>query len=339
MWWAIVTLTTVGYGDVVPSTAAGQALSSLLMIVSLLFISAVTATVASKFVEEKILEERGLKSLKDSGHTIICGWNEFGMTLLKSIVRESIEEKPIFYLVNELSQEDIDAIRYELQGITIKFIKGNFVKEGVIHRANPQKAARIIILADTSHEGSYAKADERTILASLNFKGIAPDVPIYAELLDRENEIFLRRAKIDDIIIRGEIENSILGIASVSPRVARLVKDILDPDTINFIWEIPVPRHLVGEKVSRVKEWITQKWKALFIGIVRVKESSSLEDLLGESSGVIDEFIREQFEEAEILFGGKKDYDVIFNPPDDAILEEKSRLIIINTRKPIDEEV
>ncbi len=339
LWWAIVTATTVGYGDAVPVTATGKALSSLLMVVSLLFMSAVTATVASKFVEEKILEERGLKKFKDSGHIIICGWNEFGLTLLKSIIRESLGEKPVFYLINELNQEDIDAIRYEVQGTVVKFIKGNFVSEGVIHRANPSKASRIIILADTTHDGSYNKADERTILASLNFKGIAPDVPIVAELLSPENEIFLRRAKIDEIIIRGELDNSLLGIASISPGAAKLIKDILNPDTLNFIWELTPPHHLIGKRISDVKKWLEDEKKGILIGIVRVQDTLKLEEIFGDSSSVIDEFIREQFEEAEIFFGGKRSYDVELNPPDERILNEKERLVVINSRKPVEEEV
>jgi voltage-gated potassium channel len=50
MWWAIVTVTTVGYGDVVPHTVAGRIVASLLMIVGIGFISVLTATVASTFI-------------------------------------------------------------------------------------------------------------------------------------------------------------------------------------------------------------------------------------------------------------------------------------------------
>ena len=333
-WWSIVTATTVGYGDTVPLTSAGRTLASLLMIISLLFMSAVTATVASKFVEEKILEERGLKSFKDTGHIIVCGWNKFGLTLLKSIIRENLSSTPVFYLINELSHEEIDSIRYELQGTTIKFIKGNFVNEGVLHRASPSKASRILILSDTSHEGSYSKADERTILASLNLKGLAPDVPIYAELLEPENEIFLRRAQIDELIIRGKIENSILGIASISPGAARFLKEVLDPDTLYFIWEIPVPKPLISKKVKDVREWVRKENLGIFLGIVEVKEGISLEKILGESEGLIDQFIKEQFQEAEIAIGGKKDYETFISPDDEREIAKNSHLLLISSRKP-----
>jgi voltage-gated potassium channel len=50
MWWAITTVTTVGYGDVVPHTVAGRLIASALMLLGIGFLSILTATVASSFV-------------------------------------------------------------------------------------------------------------------------------------------------------------------------------------------------------------------------------------------------------------------------------------------------
>jgi voltage-gated potassium channel len=52
LWWAIVTVTTVGYGDRFPVTPAGQGVAVVLMLVGIGLIGTVTATVASYFVEE-----------------------------------------------------------------------------------------------------------------------------------------------------------------------------------------------------------------------------------------------------------------------------------------------
>src|SRR5205809_6970336 len=46
-WWAIQTVTTVGYGDVVPTQTSGKALAAVLMIGGLSFLSIVTATITS----------------------------------------------------------------------------------------------------------------------------------------------------------------------------------------------------------------------------------------------------------------------------------------------------
>ena len=52
-WWAIQTVTTVGYGDAVPHQAAGKAVASILMVGGLAFLSIVTATITSSFVARR----------------------------------------------------------------------------------------------------------------------------------------------------------------------------------------------------------------------------------------------------------------------------------------------
>ena len=53
VWWAIVTLATVGYGDVVPHTGWGRVVGSVVIIVGVTFIAFLTAVVTSLFVEEE----------------------------------------------------------------------------------------------------------------------------------------------------------------------------------------------------------------------------------------------------------------------------------------------
>lgn len=50
LWWAIGTVSTVGYGDIVPEQTSGRIIAALLMVVGLAFLSLITATVASALV-------------------------------------------------------------------------------------------------------------------------------------------------------------------------------------------------------------------------------------------------------------------------------------------------
>src|SRR5207245_7438020 len=52
-WWAIQTVTTVGYGDVVPHETAGKVVASILMVGGLAFLSIVTALITSSFVARR----------------------------------------------------------------------------------------------------------------------------------------------------------------------------------------------------------------------------------------------------------------------------------------------
>jgi voltage-gated potassium channel Kch len=50
LWWAVQTVTTVGYGDRVPESAAGQLLAALVMLLGIGFITVITAAITSTFV-------------------------------------------------------------------------------------------------------------------------------------------------------------------------------------------------------------------------------------------------------------------------------------------------
>lgn len=53
MWWALVTVTTVGYGDKFPVTSGGRGVAVVLMLLGIGLIGILTASVASYFVESK----------------------------------------------------------------------------------------------------------------------------------------------------------------------------------------------------------------------------------------------------------------------------------------------
>jgi voltage-gated potassium channel len=59
VWWAVVTVTTVGYGDLYPKTVQGRLIGIVLMFVGIGFLSLLTASIASRFVKEERGDEHG----------------------------------------------------------------------------------------------------------------------------------------------------------------------------------------------------------------------------------------------------------------------------------------
>jgi voltage-gated potassium channel len=51
MWWAVQTVTTVGYGDLVPTSQAGRLIAALVMLVGIGFLTVITAAITSTFIE------------------------------------------------------------------------------------------------------------------------------------------------------------------------------------------------------------------------------------------------------------------------------------------------
>ena len=69
LWWAITTVTTVGYGDTYPVTNMGRIFAVLVMIIGIGFVSLLTANIASYFVEKDIENEKTDKT--DSNQLIL----------------------------------------------------------------------------------------------------------------------------------------------------------------------------------------------------------------------------------------------------------------------------
>jgi len=63
VWWAIVTLGTVGYGDIVPHSAWGRFVGSIVIVVGVTFIAFLTATVTSAFIasDEQVARQSELE--------------------------------------------------------------------------------------------------------------------------------------------------------------------------------------------------------------------------------------------------------------------------------------
>ena len=65
LWWAVQTVTTVGYGDNIPTTVAGQLLAALVMLLGIGYLTVITAAITSTFVS-RASAERGKTPVETS---------------------------------------------------------------------------------------------------------------------------------------------------------------------------------------------------------------------------------------------------------------------------------
>ncbi len=333
LYWAVISMTTTGYGDITPSTAGGRVVAVIVVLSGLILLSIVTATVASVFVEKKIREGKGLETIKFKDHTVLCGWNRYAEEVIAALSRSLPGNKFHLVLVNELAEEEVESLKYKYQGFDFKFLRGDFAQEDVLARANISRARAAILLADTSGGHSLEKADERTILGTLAIKTMAPEVRTCAELLNPENKQHLNRANVDEIVIRGEHIGSLLASAASSSGLPRVYSSLLSPEEENKLWKTEIPARFVGHPVAELAAYFKEKHQALLIALLKEKRGLALENILTEDTSAIDQFIRRKFEEAD-YFSKKERIMIVLNPADDVILTEEDSAVVIARQRP-----
>lgn len=335
VWWAIVTMGTVGYGDKYPITTGGRIVGLILIFAGVGLMSLFTATIASIFVEKKLKEGRGLETVKEKDHIVICGWNQHTEEVLQVLTTYgTIDDTPII-LINELTVDDIDSFKLKYNKYNLKFLRGNYVHEDVLLRANIAKAKFALIMADTSGSHPLDRIDERTTLAALTIKSIAPKVKTIAELLDGENRQHLKRANVDEIIVRGEHVGSLLASAINSPGLPKIFSSILSLTDTNKLWRIEIPRSFIGRTFKELSTFYREKQHAILLGLLMEKKAMKLEDILSDDTSIIDTFIKEKIKEAKKdLLYKREEIQFILNPDDGYIINEGEFAIILSKVMP-----
>jgi len=333
LWWAIVTVTTVGYGDVTPTTLWGRLVGAALMVGGLVMFSLVTATVASIFVERKIRRVRGMETIKATNHILILGWHYDGTKLLDQLLRRLPATTPVV-LVNQLPPETMDSLRDKYAKNEPFFIWGDHSREDVLIKANARQAFKAIILAGR-HEGeTAAQVDQRTLLTGLTLKSLNPKIKILAELLRPDNQPYVERAGAEQILIRGQYDSSILAGAIASPGLFRVMDALLNAEG-HSVWPMDVPPRFHGRTVKELSDYFKEQHQALLIALYTEGRALSLDDLLGDESSPIDDFIRHKFAETGMthLFGRAK-LEFQINPPDSQVLVPHQKAVVIATQRP-----
>jgi voltage-gated potassium channel len=238
IWWSIVTLTTVGYGDISPATPAGRVLAVVIMFFGIGLLGMLSASLATILISRKMKENKGMCPSTVEDHIIICEWNHRARAILKELRADAQTEDAPIVLVADIEEKPID-------DQNLLFIRG-VVSEETLENANLKKARTIIVLGDDNVETTAR--DAKVVLTTLTIESMNPDVYSVVELVDKSNERHCLRANADEVIIGSELSSHLIASAASDHGISRIVTELLSSRYGNELYSMPVPAEMAGSK-------------------------------------------------------------------------------------------
>ena len=254
IYWAIVTMSTVGYGDIAPVTDMGRAISILIIISGIAMISFLTSVIVSAFSEKlsEIKEYRIIEQMnKSKSFLIICGYGQLTKMFFRQN-RKHVEN----YVIMDSDISKVEAAK----------------KDGYIAMHDNASSFETLSKFDAQHCDitvlCLTASDVENIYITLNAKSISRKIKVIARVNDPSTINKFEYAGADELLTPNKVANTMIYTAITQPTMYKAIHAILTGKSIANIDEIHV-HHSHGIVGSQIKELDFKKNKLLFIGIQR----------------------------------------------------------------------
>ncbi|MCX5858316.1 MAG: NAD-binding protein [Proteobacteria bacterium] len=326
-WWAMVTASTTGYGDIVPQTGIGRILAAGVMFLGVISMSLITGTVASVLVERKILRGLGMEKIILTGHLIICGYN-FRLIRIIGAIRKMYPDNLPILVINQAEEEKIMEVMSQTKDRHLHFLRGDYVHEEILKQGNAARAQAALILSDFTFP---ERTDERTILAALALRAANPSLRIIAEIQQEENIPHLRRARVNEIVCGDSYTPFILASGVFSSGIPRTLNMLLQPGSAKSLKISLIPESLAGKTFQDVFQYFREKEQAMAIGLIsETRKGISLSDILSTDSSAIDQFITRKLSETQPeILTQRSELQVELAPADEQKVEPKDMALLL----------
>lgn len=333
LWWTVVTITTVGYGDKYPVTIGGKIIGTIMMVLGVATMGIVTGRIASFLVDKKIKARGGLIVLeRKRGHFIICGWKSELETILEDILKVNPRLSPSdIVLINDTDPQKIEHIRSIPQFKTVKYIKGDYIDEKVLQRANVKHASTVLILADSSKDLSVQEVDSRTVMAAITIDAMNKNIYTCAELIEEKFEKYLRLANCDEIILTREYSRTLIANAASASGMSHIAAELLKPEK-GGLEAIEIPQGFVGKPFGELEHYFKEKFGYIVIGLLehtgklyyRKKEALAEAQKTSDISKLV-----ENLQKVKRITPNKP----VINPGNDYMIERNTKAVVITQRE------
>ncbi|MEQ3551478.1 potassium channel family protein [Pseudonocardia nematodicida] len=239
LYYATVSLSTTGYGDIVPVSATARAVNiAVVTPLRLLFLIVLVGTTV------ELLTERSRQSYRIQRwrsrvreHTVVVGYGTKGRAAVETLLGDGVEPEKIVVVDTDRSRLDVAS------GLGLVTVSGNATRSAVLRIAGVHLATTLVVALDR---------DDTAVLVTLTARELSKSISIVAAVRETENVHLLRQSGASSVIVADETAGRLLGVATRSPAVVEVMEDLLTPDAGFAISQRPVeptelggsPRHL-----------------------------------------------------------------------------------------------
>lgn len=268
LWWSLLTLVAGEPVGAEPQTPSGRLLTLLVMLGGLTLFAVITGVVSAVMVQRlrSVMEFRAMELDELRDHTLICGWNRSGLHVIEELLLDPNMREHAIVVVAEFTETPEKTLQH-LNLSQLYCYSGDYTRLDVLETVGIHHVARAILLADSSRPRSDQDRDARTVLAALTIEKLNPAIYTCAQLLDRHNDVQLKVAGVDDVIVADEFTSHLIATSARTQGSVEVLSELLTVRAGNQIYKLPVPETWVGEAFWLVAERLKRACDALLIAV------------------------------------------------------------------------
>lgn len=236
VYYATVTLSTTGYGDIVPYSDSARLVNILLItplrVLFLIILVGTTLEVLTERTRQEWRLNRWRKNLRE--HTVVVGFGTKGRSALQTLLATGLPREQV--VIVDPSAKVIDNANAE--GFT--GVIGDATRSEVLLRAELQKARQIIIAT---------QRDDTAVLVTLTARQLNRGAKIVAAVREEENAPLLKQSGADAVITSASAAGRLLGLSVLSPSAGTVMEDLIQQGSGLDLIERPVNKSEVGRSV------------------------------------------------------------------------------------------
>ncbi len=184
IYMTIITLSTVGYGEVHTLSTLGKIWSILIIIFGVTGIGALIRSLNEEFIQLDLFREKKLmkKISKLNKHYIICGYGRMG-----AVIAKELKDQDLKFLIIEKNEEKAEKIKSK----GMLCINGDATAENTINDAKINNAAGVAVVLNN---------DQDNLFVTMSMKTTNPELFILSRCSKEENQPKLLRAGANKVI-------------------------------------------------------------------------------------------------------------------------------------------